>query len=751
MADDDARGGRSAAWGVLAAVFVTAAALVWPMAGHGHGWVVLAACAISLVTLIGLYMCFATMWRWWPVGPAPASGPSDPPAPPAGGTGATGAGTSPAIARRPVRLAPRPAFLIGRETLLTEVDGKLASGDGIRPRVSVLYGLGGIGKTSLAVEYAHRHLEELGLAWQFAAEDPAVLTADFSALQAQLGIHDPSNAVESVHAALAGRAEQWLLILDNAPDLATVEPFLPPAGQGRILITSQNGIWPFGQGISVPVLTTGTAANFLITRTSDPDRQSARTLSEHLDGLPLALEQAGAYVLATGDTLAGYLALFLRRRSDVLSRGQPTGYRKTVATTWGLAFESLNQASPAAIGLMRLLAFCAPEEIPLRLLLRPHTGVADQVSRRVASVLQPLLTDELAGRDAVAALRRYSLATPASDGSVSIHRLVQGVIRDQMPADLASEWRRATAITIEAALPSNPRLPENWPVFAALLPHIQAAAEPHAASMAHVADYLGRSGSYLAARNLYQKVADAQAAHCGPEHPDTLASLNGLARWTGQTGNKAGARDMLADLLPVEEQVLGPEHGLTLETRSSIARWTGEAGDAAAARDRFAELLPVEERVLGPEDLETLDTRGALARWTGEAGDAAGAQALFMKALPIEQRVLGPDHPQTLDTGTCIARWTGHAGNPGAARDQLARLMPQIEQALGPEHPRTLAYQGNLAYWTWQAGDPACANEMFAELLPIMVRVLGRENHQTQGTRANLARTARAVKAASRA
>ena len=121
----------------------------------------------------------------------------------------------------------------------------------------------------------------------------------------------------------------------------------------------------------------------------------------------------------------------------MLARGMPTGYESTVAATWSLAFTELEQSAPAAVGLLRLLAFCAPEPVPLRLLLRPRPALTDGLPDQVARALLPLLEDELEAGDAVAALRRYSLVTPAGDGLVLVHRLVQAVTLDQMPADLA--------------------------------------------------------------------------------------------------------------------------------------------------------------------------------------------------------------------------------------------------------------------------------------------------------------------------
>ena len=233
--------------------------------------------------------------------------------------------------------------------------------------------------------------------------------------------------VASVHAVLATSPAGWLLVFDDCPGPAAVQQVLPPAGDGRVLITSRNALWPPGQAVEVPVLGPGVAAGFLAERTGDPDGVAAPELAKAVGGLPLALEQAAAYIQATGGSLAGYLASFRQRRRDPLARGEPTGYSGTVATTWALAFAQLEHSGPAAAGLLRLLAFCAPEAVPLRLLLQSRPGMAEQLSPEVAGVLGPLLEDELAAGDAVAALRQFSLVRPAGDRAVLVHRLVQAV------------------------------------------------------------------------------------------------------------------------------------------------------------------------------------------------------------------------------------------------------------------------------------------------------------------------------------
>jgi hypothetical protein len=642
-----------------------------------------------------------------------------------------------------LRLAPRLPFLAGREELLAGLDGQLAGEAGSGPRVVVLCGLGGAGKTSVAVEYAHRHLGQVGVAWQLPAEDATVLAAGFTGLAAQLGTGGAAGGgdpVVAVHSALAAYPGQWLLIFDNAPGQGPVRAFLPPAGNGRVLITSQSAVWPPGQAVEVPVLGIEVAAVFLVNRTGDLDSQSAAALAKELGGLPLALEQAAAYIKTTGITLAGYLSLFQDRRADLLARGEAAGHPADVAATLGLAVSRLEAEAPAAAGLLRLLACLAPEPVPVALLLA-DAQIAAELDPGVAPVVGPLLGDPVAAGDAVTALRRYSLVTPAGDGLVLVHRLVQAITRGRIPADIADQWPRAAAALIGAAVPADAELPATWPVFAVLLPHARTVLSLTSDGMWEIARYLGHSGSYPTARDLSQLITDAckEDDTYGPEHPHTLTARYYRAYWTGEAGDAAGARDQLAALLPIRERVQGAEDPNTLTTRHELARWTGHAGDPAGARDQLAALLPIRERVSGPEHPGTLVTRHELAYWTGGAGDAAGARDQYAALLPIRQRVQGAEHPHTLNTRSQLARWTGHAGDPAGARDQLAALLPIRERVLGAEHPVTLTTRANLAYWTGAAGDPARARDQYAALLPIDERVLGAEHPGTLTTRANLA------------
>jgi hypothetical protein len=609
-----------------------------------------------------------------------------------------------------------------------------------------LCGLGGAGKTSVALEYAHRQLSWLRVVWQLPAGEPAALAAGFDELAAQLGAGSGNPVVAAVHATLAQR-DDWLLVFDNVPDPAAITGLVPPAGGGRVVITSRYGYWPGGQSLDVPMLDREVAAGFLLERTGATgtertgaagEKQAAGELADELGGLPLALEQAAAYMQATGRSIASYLELFRKRRADLLARGEVTGYDKQVATTWSLAIAALGQDSRAA-GLLRLAACCAADDIPLDLLLQPGADITES-GAAVIPLLAPLLDDELARDDAVAGLRRYSLISAPRDGRVSVHRLVQAITLHLRPEDERAAWRRAAAALIEAALPREPQDPGSWPAFAALLPHAQAVLDPARGGMFSLAQYLGHNGRYAAARDLVQRVFEARETSYGAEHPDTLLARADLAFWIGQTEDPASARDQFAALVPVNAQVRGAEHPETLAARSNLARWTGVAGDPVAARNRYAELVPVSERVLGTEDPRTLTNRGNLAYWTGVADEPATARDQYALLLPVVERVFGAEHPETLAVRSNLARWTGEAGDPAAARDQYAALLSIRIRVLGAEHPHTLAVRASMADSTGEAGDPAAARDQFAGLLPLHERILGAQHRQTHAVRRNLAR-----------
>jgi hypothetical protein len=340
---------------------------------------------------------------------------------------------------------PNPYFT-GRDLLLAEIHARLTPPD-VESRRVALTGLGGIGKTQLAVEHAYRRRADYDLVWWVRSEQPTSLLGDCAALgrqpplAAHLGLGEGASQ-EVVAAAVRGWLEhhqRWLLVLDNVEDPHQVVELLPRSATGHIVLTSRTEVgWePLASVLTVEALAPADAAGLLLTRaeeTGQAAHAAAIKLAATLGGLPLALEQAGAYVASTGTvTLAGYAQLFGTRALELLQRGQPLGYQHTAATTWSLALQTLEQTEPAAVDLLALAGFLAPEDLP-----------------------QPLLAthDPLALGDAVAALRRYSLIRVVGDG-LFVHRLLQTVVRSTLDVNAGRVFLGAAVRLLRTAFPEN--------------------------------------------------------------------------------------------------------------------------------------------------------------------------------------------------------------------------------------------------------------------------------------------------------
>jgi hypothetical protein len=606
--------------------------------------------------------------------------------------------------------------------------------------------MGGVGKTSLARAYAQRYRNDYGVIWWVRAEDPGVIDAELRSLLEALGspgevaqIHDARTAALTQ---LGRLDDPWLLVLDNVADAAAVQALLPPAGQGHVMITSQATNWP-DPSVVVPVLPlVRGAAIMVLTRLSlDDDATAAEALANELAGLPLALIQAASFVRTNAIDLARYLRWYRERSADLHREGRPADYPHTVATTWRLAIERL---TTNARTLLNLLAYYAPDAIPVQLLLAsPDVGGIE-----LAEVIQPLLADELARSQAIGELHRYDLAMPAASDTVAVHRLVQSVTRNQLRDDLTShQWAEAAHTLITAALPKPERRPAAatiavWnalqPHLLALLAHLPPDHPDTLTTRGRVAYWTWKAGAATRARDLFGELLSDMERLLGAEHRDTLATRASVANLTGWAGDPAQARDLLADLLPVRRRLLGEEHPDTLLNRNALAWWTGEAGDAVRARDLTAELLAVRERLSGVEHIDTLVERYNVAYWTGHAGDAVRARDMFADVVAERVRLLGEDHPITLDARRQQAIWIGQAGDAVRARDSIAALLPVMVRVVGADNTETLWCRHNLAFWVGRSGDPARARDLFAELLPAREQLLGAEHPDTVDTRSEL-------------
>jgi hypothetical protein len=393
-----------------------------------------------------------------------------------------------------------------RDVLLAELHNRLDTPDTTVRRV-VLTGLGGVGKTSVAVEHAYRRQADYDLVWWVNGEHPASLLADLAALAGQLKLA-PEAPVETQVAALRSwleRHKRWLLVLDNVDDPQAVVELLPRSASGQVVLTSRAGVgWePLASVLSVDVLSPGDAADLLLGRAGEtgPEAEAAATtLATILGGLPLALEQAGAYVASTGTvTLTGYAELFGTRALELLRRGQPLGYQHTVATTWSLTLQHLREAEAAAVDLLTLVAFLGPDNLPQPLL----AARADELPEPLASVAR----DPLALGDSVAALRRYSLVRVVADG-LFVHRLLQTIVGAALEPNTERVWTSAAVRLLRAGFPDDSKEVATWAECDRLLPHVLVVAD-HAQRLDVEVEgrlwLLTRAGWYLGSRGRYRQ------------------------------------------------------------------------------------------------------------------------------------------------------------------------------------------------------------------------------------------------------
>jgi tetratricopeptide (TPR) repeat protein len=653
---------------------------------------------------------------------------------------------------------PNP-FFTGREPLLTEIHTRLAAPAAARQRVT-LTGIGGVGKTQLAVEYAYWKRADYDLVWWVRGEQPTDLIGDYAALAGQppltgdlrLGQDMPQEAVVAAVRAWLERHHRWLLIFDNVEEPGVLAELLPRSATGHVLVTSQadTGWEPVATPLPVEVLSATDATSFLLARTQQGGLQAeaaAGTLATTLGGLPLALEQAAAYVTAAGTiNLADYAGLFAARASELLQRGQPLGYQHTVATTWSLALRRLQKTKPSAVGLLALAAFLGPEDLP-QPLLAAHSDVLPEPLAVVAA--DPLLL-----ADAVAALRRSSLVRVVADGLFT-HRLLQTVVRASLDNRAEQAWAAAAVRLLRAGFPDESDQVANWPECQRLLPHSLAAAD-HSERLdvepgvwpwllSQSAQYLWSRGQYQQALTLNEQALAGYRRTLGDDHPNTLTLMNNLATTRWALGDLQGARDLQEQALATERRVLGDNHPKTLALMNNLAITRQTLGDLQGARALFETSLIGRRQVLGDDHPNTLTSMNNLAEIRRVLGDLQGARDLQEQALAGCRRVLGDDHPNTLSLMNNLGETLVEVGDFERARDRFKQAATDLRRVLGDDHPNTLATMSNLAGTYWNLGDLQEARELLEQVLSGMQRVLGDDHPNTLTLMDNLAVTRHAL------
>jgi tetratricopeptide (TPR) repeat protein/transcriptional regulator with XRE-family HTH domain len=613
----------------------------------------------------------------------------------------------------------RNLLFTGREEILTQLRAVLTSeGQPIAIcQPHAISGLGGIGKTQTAVEYAYRYRDNYDAVLWARADSPDLLTSDFLLIAALLNLPQRNRQEQSlvVEAVLHwfDTHEKWLLILDNADHLEMVSEFIPSAGKGHVLLTTRaHSTGTIAQRIEIEKLGLDEGMVFLLRRMKrlrrnaelktmpESVRSQSQAIVEALDGLPLALDQAGAYIEETGCTLSDYLTFFKTRRKRLLrKRGDnASGHPEPVATTWSLSFEKVEQANPTAADLLRLCAFLHPDEIPESMIVK---GASE-----LGPILQPVVEDEFELNEAIGELRNYSLVKRDHELKIlNIHRLVQAVLKDGMDKETLREWAKRSVRMVNLVFPKVEFA--SWLECQRALPHAQVCGDliqqwdmtfAEAPRLLNNAGYyLQERGQYVAAESLLQRALTIRERVRGAVHQDVAQSLNDLACLYNVQGKYEQAESLFQRALAIREQVLGLNHPDTAQSFNNLAELYDTQGKYAQAEPLYLRALAIRERTLGFKHLDVAHSLNNLAWLYREQGKYIQAESCAQRALAICEETLDPAHPEIATSLNSLGAIYYCQDKYAEAESIFQRSLAIREQTLGLGHPEVASSLNNLS------------------------------------------------------
>jgi len=567
----------------------------------------------------------------------------------------------------------------GRGQLLSDLHSALASGRSATI-TQAIGGLGGVGKTQLAIEYAYRYASDYSLVWWVRAEtaadsDYAKLAAPFNLTEKDLA--DLPKIVEAVRKHLEHQAD-WLLILDNVAEPGDCDRFRPRSKTGHILITSRNQNWADVEMLPIHELPRPEAIAFLQKRSGRQDAKAAGDLCNAVGDLPLALDQAGAYIRNTGSTIAEYLSMFQNSPEDLLN---------PIAVTWGISFEKLQTEKPAALNLLYLVAYLAPDNIP-------------------RDLLQSTAKTPIEFNKAVESLRQYSLIE-TRDGMISVHRLVQKVVRDRLVAQgMHREWAEKAIRLVDVAFPFKSDDYANWPACSRLLPHALVVVDQaeeleiglrNAVSLSNAAGlYLWKRAQLDEAEGLFRRSLGLGERVLGPDHDDVGTLASNIALILQLKGDLEGALQYAKRGLRLGEVALGPEHPAVAVHANNVGQILKDKGDLEEALKYTKRALDISEMVHGPDHEEIAACASNIGQILKDLGDLDGAHQYAQRALRIDEKAYDPDHPEVARDLNNIGRILEDRGDLGGALPYLERAVHIYQSTYGPDHPHAKIAESNL-------------------------------------------------------
>ncbi|WP_411081013.1 FxSxx-COOH system tetratricopeptide repeat protein [Streptomyces sp. cmx-18-6] len=643
---------------------------------------------------------------------------------------------------------PPGRLCLGREDELAWVREALTGADeNADAHTAVLCGLGGVGKSTVALAYAHQYRSAHTLVWWITADSPARIEQSFAAIALRLFPTWAARASdqERMHWALNWLQWHpgWLLVYDNVENPQDLAPCTGALNKGHHLATSRRAVgWPRTVSTrSLGVLSVDEAADVLCVHALDGDaptagrRQEARVLADELGCLPLALEQAGAY-LHQNPTIG--ISDFRRRLAKKIDKAaEGIDPARTIARVWTHTLSAIRERNPFAMRVLNTLAWLAPDDVPVTLLDTPGND-----------------PDDVA--EALGLLRVYSMVSLSLNGeSVSMHRLVQTVLRRSatLGADGYPKGRTEAeeALLYALPIPSTPELPAPWHT---LMPHLAALAESASASRQRrqaVSAY-AIADSHLSGQGLIARTIAFRAAvlsHLeqseGISHGQMVSARCALAQAYESAGNTSRAISLYEEALDACEETLGHEHPHTLITRGNLAGSYETAGNLELATTLYEQVYDQCRRVLGENDSETLTIRNNLAYAYRVSGQAARAVPMYEEILAEKVKLFGEDHPSTLNTRNNLATAYQASGRLDRALPLLKAVVAQSERVLGETHPITLTCRNNMGFGHAEMGDLESAVPVLETVLAQREHLLGDLHPDTLQSRNNLAITYQAA------
>src|SRR6266487_3269958 len=388
----------------------------------------------------------------------------------------------------------------------------------------------------------------------------------------------------------------------------------------------------------------------LIDKASAANIAKAKEIVWAVDGLPLALDQAGAYIEETSCSLARYLDLYQKHHEKLLKRRGNTAaehdHPKPVANTWEISFKKVEEANPAAADLLRLCAFLAPDAIPEKIII--------EGAEELGPTLQAIAEDPLELDAAIEELRKYSLVKRDRDAqTLTVHRLVQVVLRDEMDEEMQKQWAKRVVQTVNCVFPSGKY--GTWAECERLLPHVRTCAElikqedmalAEAARLLNLAGYyLRQRAQYTKAELLYQQALTIAEKVFGPDHLNVATICNNLGLLYKKQGRYTQAEPLYRQALAIREKVLGPEHSDVATILNNLASLYHDQGMYAQAEPLFKRVQAIDEQLYGLEHPDVaIDLSNLASLYKGQM-KYAQAEPLYQRALAIYEKIFEDGHP----------------------------------------------------------------------------------------------------------